>query len=43
VEKLPSLKHSDIDLIIDKIASPHRKETFKKENEVDFSYGIKGV
>lgn len=43
VEKLPSLKKEDIQEVIKIIASPQRLETFEKESEVDFSYGIKGV
>jgi len=33
----------DIEAVIKEIAAPNRLETFEKENEVDFSYGIKGV
>lgn len=43
VEKLPSLKREDLDSVIKQISSPNRLETFQKENEVDFSYGIQGV
>ena len=40
-ENLPVLQRGDIEALFSEIASPHQKEVFKRELEVDFAYSLK--
>ncbi len=40
-ENLPVLQREDIEALFSEIASPHQKEVFKRELEVDFAYSLK--
>lgn len=43
LEQYPSIKTADLELILDEIAKPEQKETFLREKELDFAYGIAGL
>ncbi len=41
--KYENLKTTDLETVLDEIAKPEQKETFLKEKELDFAYGIAGL
>ncbi|ADJ26089.1 twitching motility protein [Dehalogenimonas lykanthroporepellens BL-DC-9] len=43
LEQYPNLKTGDLELILDEIAKPEQKETFLREKELDFAYGVAGL
>ena len=41
--EFPPLKTSDLEGVLDEITKPEQKETFLREKELDFAYGVPGL